>query len=71
MAEAHKADLYDGPDKPECLVRRDERRFVESLNAEIPYQVFHSRLQFHFYIVIGIYNFQLERWILWFGRLLF
>jgi hypothetical protein len=44
MAEAHKADLYDGPDKPECLVRRDERRFVESLNAEIPYQVFHSRL---------------------------
>ena len=39
MAEAHKADLYDGPDKPETLVRRDERRFIEAVNSGIPYQV--------------------------------
>lgn len=40
LAEAHRAELHDGPDKPDCVVRREERRFIEDLNSGIVHQVF-------------------------------
>jgi hypothetical protein len=39
LAEAHQAELYDGPERPDNVVRREERRFVEELNSGIVHQV--------------------------------